>query len=164
MKKTLLLLTCILLSVYGKCLAIDHSKNLLSLINVSRETATREKITAMLGQPAKIEENKKHIWWHYTNEQSDLVICWSKKSDLFENFSFTSEPSKKTICDGQLCKQLRSGSTDIIQTIKLLGTPADMKIKGSTQELHYAYQNVAMRLFFRNRVLVDFTLLTQMGN
>ena len=163
MRKILFLLF-VLFSICRPCLAKDHSDNLLSLLSMSRETVTRQKITALLGQPASIEESNKKVWWHYTNENTNLVICWNKKSDLLENFSFKNEQSAKTMCDGQLCKKLHSGTTGIIDAIKLLGTPADMKIKGTTQELHYSYQNVVMRLFFRNRILVDFTLLTQINN
>ena len=164
MRKLLFFLFCMLISFCKPCLAKDHSDNILSLLNLSRETVTHEKITSMLGKPVSITQNNKREWWHYSNETSDLVICWNKKTDLIENFSFKNEMPEKTICDGQVCKKLQSGTTDITQAIKLLGTPADMKIKGATQELHYAYQNVIMRLFFRNRILVDFTLLTQINN
>jgi hypothetical protein len=33
-----------------------------------------------------------------------------------------------------------------------------MTISESTQEVHYAYQNSVLRLFFRDRTLVDFCL------
>ena len=157
------LLFSLFISICRPCAAKDHSNNILSLLSLSSETVTREKITALLGKPASIEENNKRVRWHYINDNTELVICWNKRSDQFENFSFKNELGIKTVCDGQLCKKLQSGSTNIEQAIKLLGTPADMKIKGTTQELHYSYQNVVMRLFFRNRILVDFTLLTQIN-
>ena len=162
MKKVLFFFFCLLVAFNNLCLAKDPD-NLLSLIGLSRETVTQEKITSILGKPVKIEENNKKIWWHYTNDNTNLVICWNKKSDLFENFSFKNLQVEKTVCNNQVCRKLQSGATDIVQALKLLGTPADMKNKGATQELHYAYQNSVLRLFFRNHVLVDFTLLSQPG-
>jgi len=164
MKKVLFFLFFLFISISRPCFAKDHSDNLLSLLSLSSETVTREKITSLLGKPVSITQNNKREWWHYSNETTDLVICWNKKTDLFENFSFKNEMPEKTVCDGQVCKKLQSGTTNITQAIKLLGTPADMRIKNVTQEIYYAYQNVKMRLFFRNRVLVDFTLLTQINN
>jgi hypothetical protein len=164
MRKILFFLFCLFVSVNSECLAKDHSDNILSLLNLPGETVTQQKITTLLGKPASTEENNKRVRWHYTNDNAELVICWNKKTGQFENFSFKREGEVKKMCDGQLCKQLRSGITNITQAITLLGTPADMKIKGATQELHYSYQNVIMRLFFRNRILVDFTLLTQINN
>ena len=163
MRKILFLLF-VLFSICLPSMAKDHVDNLLSLLSMSRETVTKEKITSLLGEPASIEESNKRIWWHYTNENSNLVICWNKKSDLFENFSFKNQQNEKTVCDGQLCNKLKSGVTGVTDVVKLLGTPANMKINGTTQQLYYAYQNVKMRLFFRNRILVDFTLLTQINN
>ncbi len=159
MKKVLFLFFALLLLASSHVFAIDRSGALLSLVNLSRETATQEKITALLGKPMKIEEHKKRVWWHYSKGNTNLFICWNKKSDVFENFSFTCKPSQKCAFDKCIPGKLKSGTTDILQAITLLGTPADMKIKGATQEMHYAYANSVLRLFFRNRVLVDYTLL-----
>ena len=161
MRKVFFLLFIVLATISAKCLAIDPSSNLLSLINLSRESATPKAITAMLGEPTQIEQGKKRIWWHYSHENTTLTICWNKNSNLFENFSFSCANADKSVFDTRLSGKLKSGSTDLQQAIKLLGTPKDMKIKGATQEMHYAYQNSVLRLFFRNRVLVDYTLLGQ---
>ncbi len=163
MKKILFLLLVFLLPIGPLSFAKDRTDNLISLITLSRETATREKITAMLGAPGKIEETKKKIWWHYQRDNTTLVICWNKKTALFENFSFTSKPAEKSTFDSRISAKLHSGSTSIQQAITLLGTPIDMKIKEATQEMHYAYQNSVLRLFFRDRVLVDYTLLGATG-
>ena len=159
MKKILFLFFALFLLTGLHTFAIEKSGSLLSLINLSRETATQEKITALLGQPLKIEEHKKRVWWHYSKGNTELVICWNKNSDVFENFSFTCKPGQKCAFDKGIPGKLKSGSTDILQALALLGTPADMKIKGATQEMHYAYANSVLRLFFRNRILVDYTLL-----
>jgi hypothetical protein len=163
MKKTLFLLFSLLISFSRPSLAIDNSGTILSLVGLSRETVTKDKVTTLFGKPAKIEENKKRVWWSYTNDNTTLVFCWNKKSNLFENYAFKNIVPVKTVCDAAACRKLKSGSTDVTQAIKLLGTPADMKTKNATQELHYTYQNSVLRLFFRDRILVDFTLLGQVG-
>ena len=161
MRKILFLLITLLFVINGPCQATDHIEDLLSLIKLTPGTATQEKITAMFGKPAKIEENKKRSWWHYNRGNTNLVICWNKKSDLPEKFSFINEPQEKLAFDNKIYSKLKSGATDIMQALKLLGPPKDMTIKTVTQEMHYAYQKNVLRLFFRDRVLVDFTLLSQ---
>lgn len=163
MKKIIFLLFTLTQFAARSGFAIDHSRDLLSLISISRETATQEKITAMFGKPLRIEENKKKIWWHYTRDSTTLVICWNKRSELFENFTYTCKPGEKYVFDSRLSAKLHSGKTNMVQAITLLGTPLDMKIKESTQEMHYAYRNSVLRLFFRDRVLVDYTLLGAIG-
>ena len=159
MKKILFLFVALSLFTSSVSFAIDRSGGLLSLINLSRETATQEKITALLGQPTKIEEHKKRTLWHYSKDNTNLIICWNKNSDLFDNFSFTCKAAQKCAFDRGIPSKLKSGSTNILQAIAILGTPMDMKIKSATQEMHYAYANSVLRLFFRDRVLVDFTLV-----
>ena len=80
------------------------------------------------------------------------------KTTLLEKFSFTCDVVKKDVFDTRLQAKLTSGVTDILQTLKILGTPKDMTIKKATQEIHYAYAHNVLRLFFRNRVLVDYCL------
>ena len=161
MKKVLFLLIVLLLPVGLHCLAFDHADKLLSLAGLSKETTTQEKISGMLGQPLKIEESKKRIWWHYASGNTNLIICWNKKSDEFENCSFSCTQADKCRFDDRLSKKLKSGSTELVQALTLLGTPRDMKIHGTTQQVYYAYQNSVLRLFFRDRVLVDYTLVGQ---
>ena len=162
MKKVLFLLLVLLIANIRPCRAIDHTDDeLLSLINLTPKTTTQEKVTAMLGKPTKVEENKKRTWWYYTQGNTNLVISWNKKSELLEKFSFSNESSEKSTFDNALSGKLKSGSTDLIQAVKLLGTPKDMTIKSVTQEMHYAYQKCVLRLFFRNRTLVDYTLVSQ---
>ncbi|MGC4014663.1 MAG: hypothetical protein QM755_09140 [Luteolibacter sp.] len=143
------------------CLATDRPDDLMSLITLSPATATPEKVTAVFGRPAKIEENNRKTWWHYIKGNVNLVVCWNKKSDALEKFSFTCEQPQKTAFDNALYRKLKSGATDIAAAVKLLGTPKDMTIKKMTQEMHYTYEKSVLRLFFRDKVLVDFTLLSQ---
>lgn len=155
------LLLALVFVINQPCRATDHSLDLLSMIKLTPQTATQENITSMFGKPVTIEENKKRSWWHYSQGNTNLVICWNKKSDMAEKFSFTSESKEKLAFDKKSYSKLKSGATDIMQAIKLLGLPKDMTIKTVTQEMHYAYQKNVLRLFFRDRVLVDFTLLSQ---
>ena len=161
MKKVLFLLLVLSIAISRPCRAIDHaSDDILSLMNLTPKTATQEKVTALLGQPAKVEENKKRAWWYYNLGNSRLIIYWNKKSALLEKFSFSCESAVKNVFDNNLSRKLKSGTTDLLQAIKLLGVPKDMTIKSVTQEVHYAYQKSVLRLFFRNRTLVDYTLVT----
>ena len=160
MRKILFLLIA-LLALVRPCRAADHFDDILSLIKLTPGTATQQNITAMLGKPENIEENSKREYWHYSHGTTNLVICWNKKSDALEKYSFTCDQLQKATFDNNTYRKLKSGATDITQAIKLLGAPKDMTIKKVTQEMHYAYQKNVLRLFFRDRVLVDFTLLSQ---
>jgi hypothetical protein len=160
MRKIMIVLLA-LLFVTRPCYAFEHSDDILALIKLSPRTTTQEHITAMFGQPVKIEENSRRSWWHYDHGTSNLVICWNKKTDMLEKLSFSSVQSQKPIFDNNIYRKLKSGATDISQAVKLLGQPKDMTLKTATQEMHYAYQKNVLRLFFRDKVLVDFTLLSQ---
>src|SRR4051812_18622873 len=81
------------------CLAIDYSDNFLSLLNLSAKNTTKDKVTNLLGRPVKVEENKKKTWWHYNSHNTNLVICWNKKSNMLERYSFKSLSDKKAPFD-----------------------------------------------------------------
>jgi LAS superfamily LD-carboxypeptidase LdcB len=160
--KKILFLIALSFSCSSFCFAIDKStEDLLCLMNLKPKTTTKEAAKSLLGIPTKVEENKKKAWWYYSQDNTKVVIAWDKKTDLLEKLSFTSITLQKDKFDQKLQGKLKSGSTDITQAIQLLGMPKDMTIKSVTQEMHYAYQNSVLRLFFRNRMLVDFTLLIQ---
>jgi hypothetical protein len=131
---------------------------LLSLVALNTRTATQNQVTAMLGAPGKVTEHKKRVLWHYTGDLTNLIVSWNKKSDELEKFQFRSEPIESCRFDINIPHRLKSGTTDIKQAITMLGMPKDMTIKEITQELHYRYTDGILRLFFRNGVLVDFTL------
>ena len=66
MKKIAVLLLA-LLCFMRPCHATDHTgNNLLSMIGLTPETATRSAVTALIGQPHRVEENKKRTSWFYT--------------------------------------------------------------------------------------------------
>jgi hypothetical protein len=157
-KKAMFLALAFLLIFNNTGFAIDGSEELLSLVNLTPATATQSKITSLLGKPLKIEETKKRTIWYYTHGNTNLVISWDIRTTLLEKFSFTCNLVKKDVFDSRLQAKLTSGVTDILQALKILGTPKDMTIKKATQEMHYAYAHNVLRLFFRNRVLVDYCL------
>lgn len=158
MRKVMFLLLAIIFAFNNAGFAIDNSEELLSLVNLTPETATQGKVTSLLGKPVKIEESKKRTLWYYTHGNTNLVISWNAKSALLEKFSFTCASLKKSVFDNRLATKLQSGATDILSALKILGTPKDMTIKKATQEMHYAYEHNVLRLFFRDRVLVDYCL------
>jgi len=159
MKKLVCLLAILLIAISRACIAKEiNSDDLLSLVKLTASAATPDKVTSILGKPAKVEENKKRTSWYYSRGTTNLVISWSRKSALFEKFSFTNDQAKKSVLDTRLSKKLKSGATDIITAIAILGTPKDLTIKAAKQEMHYAYEHNVLRLFFRDRVLVDYCL------
>ncbi|MCW3122390.1 MAG: hypothetical protein JWQ38_1882 [Flavipsychrobacter sp.] len=163
MKKVFLLLFALIISFGNFCFATDHNTDeLLSWMKLSPKAATKDGVTSLLGKPASIEENKKRTWWHYVKGNTDLTISWNNKSETVERFSFTCTPVEKTAFDARISRRLKSGTTDIMQAVKILGVPHDMTIKAVTQEMHYAYSNSVLRLFFRNGTLVDYTLMGRM--
>lgn len=158
MKKFLFSLLALLLAL-KPCHAFDYkSDDLLSLVSLHPETATQGQITHMLGAPTRVEESKKRTHWHYVVGNTDLILSWSNKSESLLQFSFKQTPSEKNVLDNRLPGLLKSGSTNITQALSILGTPKDITIRPKTQEMHYAYQQKVLRLFFRDRVLVDFCL------
>jgi hypothetical protein len=162
MKKIIFLLLTVIFIGSRPCKATEHtSDELLSWITLTPQTATPEKVTNILGKPLKVEENKKRTWWYYGKGNTNLVISWNNKSGQLEKFSFSDITPEQKVFDTRISGRLRSGVTDMKQAIAILGVPKDMIIKEVTQEMHYAYKNSILRLFFRNRLLVDFTLLSQ---
>lgn len=160
MRSVFILLTALLFTFSNTCGARNYDvEELLSLIALYHNTATQNQVTAMLGTPAKVTEGKKRVLWYYTGDLSNLTFYWNKKSDGVEKFRFNSEPTENCRFDINIPRKLKSGATDIKQAITLLGVPKDMTVKELTQELHYTYTDGTLRLFFRNGVLVDFTLL-----
>lgn len=159
MKKTILFLALVLLTISGISFAKDP--DLLSIASISPGNATQEQIIALFGKPERVEEKKKSASWYYNVNDNKVVLHWDKKSDQFVKCSFTSKPCEEAVFDTRLSRKLRSGTTDLKQTLALLGTPKDMTIKENKQEVHYTYRNNVLRLFFRDRVLVDYTLMGQ---
>lgn len=158
MKKVLLLLLPLLM-VVACARAVDmNSKDLLSLISLTPATATPDRITGILGKPALVEEGKRKTVWSYNLNNSVLTLSWDKKTAMMEKFSFRSVQKQYPVFDDRIARRLRSGITNITQAYEILGTPKDMTMKKMTQEMHYAYHQKVLRLFFRNRTLVDYTL------
>jgi hypothetical protein len=161
LKRMIFVVMALSFVISSPCMAIDNTPdNLLSLVKLMPGTTTMDNVTFMFGKPAKVEESKKSTKWYYNNGATNLVVCWDNKSALLSKFSFKSDPATKSVFDKKQQSLLKSGTTDISQAIKLLGMPLDMNIRENTQEIHYAFQHNVLRLFFRDRVLVDFCLIS----
>jgi outer membrane protein assembly factor BamE (lipoprotein component of BamABCDE complex) len=128
------------------------------MISLTPSTATRGSVTSILGKPLKVEENKKRTLWYYNHDNTDVVLSWSNKTASLLRVSFKNNPDKKGIFDNSIPSKLQSGKTDLAQALKILGIPHDVTIKEKTQEMHYNYQEKVLRLFFRDKVLVDYCL------
>jgi|GEM_PF-1074097 len=158
MRKVLVLLSLVI-GVHMQCAAFDHAESLQSLAKMAPESITQTKVIAMFGQPERVEQLRKGVKWYYTNGGTELTINWSARSGSMQKFAFSHQPAAKTIFDNNIERQLKSGQIDITTAMKLLGVPKDMVMKEATQVMHYSYQNSMLRLFFRDRKLVDYTLV-----
>ncbi len=159
MNKVLSILVALILTISGACGAKEHDEDaFLSIISVSGMSATQVKVTDVLGTPTRIEESKKRVWWYYSKGATTMVISWNKKTMMPDKFSFTSDREASNAFSRSLSRQLQSGKTNLAQAIHILGTPKDMTIWASKQEVYYAFQDKMLRLFFRDRKLVDYCL------
>ncbi len=158
MRKAIIILTTFILGACSSMARDNNPYELLSLINLASNATTQDNIEATLGKPARIEEDRKRTRWYYSNGNADFVISWSNKSESLVKFSFRYNDAAKKDLDNALPGQLKSGLTNLTQALKLLGTPKDITIKEKTQEIHYAYNQKVLRLFFRDRILVDYCL------
>ena len=137
----------------------NPAEKLLLLVKLAPEKVTRDKIIALLGNPAKIEESKKGSRWYYTYDNTKLMLQWSKRSAAVAEFSFSCNNPKICPFDRKKECKLKEGAMSMQQAVALLGPPHDMVVKSNKQIMFYNYQGNTLRLFFRNRTLVDYTLL-----
>ena len=160
--KKLILILIVFAGITTHCAAVDYSlTNLLALICQDPKATTQQQVMDLMGKPVKVEETKRITRWYYTNNSSGLVMSWNKKSEEFEKMSFSNPTPERSSFDENLSHKLKSGLTDVKQAIDLLGAPGNMTIREMTQEMHYNFEHSTLRLFFRNQVLVDYTLLTR---
>ncbi len=158
--KKILLLVCLVFSINISAVAVTNkAKQLLALVKLPPETVTREKVNAMLGKPARVEDSRKGSKWYYSCDSSFLVIRWRKGSPGAEKFSFNCKSTQKCVYDKGVASKLKEGKMDVGQAISLLGVPKDMTIKGATQIINYDYCSNRLRLFFRNQKLVDYAVV-----
>ena len=162
MRKVLLFLL-VVFAGHLNCCAIDHADNILSLVKMPPESITRDKVEAMFGKPVRVEEGRKGVRWYYVQGSTELTINWNAQSGSMQKFAFTNKTTIPGTFDNSIESKLRSGALDINNAVKLLGMPRDMIMKEATQVLHYSYHNNVLRLFFRNRTLVDYTLVESHG-
>lgn len=152
----LLLLVCTHLA----CLAVSPADKLLALVKLSPEAVTRDKVTSILGKPTRAVETKKGSTWYYTVNNTKLTLQWSKSSGTAEHISYRC--GKGTDC-GQFDKKkeckLKEGAMNMQQALTLLGPPKEMTVKEGKQIMYYNYKGNMLRLFFRNRTLVDYALV-----
>jgi hypothetical protein len=160
MKKILLTITLYLLSAHY-CVATKNLEDVLPVLQMATSKATTDKVSQMMGKPEKIEENGRRTRWYYNCGELNIIFCWNKRLGTFEQVSIVQKQPKQDIFDERLSVMLKSGKTDVKQVLELLGTPRDMTIKGSKQVMHYFYKNNTLRLFFRDNILVDYTLIGQ---
>ncbi len=153
-----LLLSAILLFMSSACFAENHTDKLLSLIGLQPEQAKPDDIASLLGQPLKIEQEKKQDVWYYNSPDANFVIYWNNRTSKLDKLSFSAQNVTKGNWDNRNTKYLKNGETHMADVIKVLGMPKDMLLRSVNQELHYSYQNTVLNLFFRKGTLVNYCL------
>lgn len=138
-----------------------NTDELLTLLKLITTDPTQQQLMASMGKPAKVEEKNRHTWWYYDQGENNVSICWNNKDAQLERIDFKSENEKKDTLTISIGANLQSGKTELQQAVKLLGIPKYMLIKENRQEVHYVYNTSTLRLFFRDRVLVDYALISQ---
>jgi hypothetical protein len=162
MKKLLFLIALVSISWCSALFGNAMPKNLLSIVKAASSNPTPEGITAILGHPIKTEESRRKTTFYFDGGSVNVVMSWDARTGEFEQMWMSAKSTESiTAFDEKLSSQLQSGKTDVTQALNLLGTPSTLTIKGSRQELHYNYTSHILRLFFRDNILVDFTLIGQ---
>jgi hypothetical protein len=150
----------VLLVAGSNCKAASNTEELLTLLRLANNNASPKEMMDCLGAPAKVEKNSNKTWWYYMG-QSNVTLCWSNKDLQLERLNFKYSNDAKDTFDERAAATLQSGKTELVQAVTLLGTPSSMTIKENRQEVYYQYYNSTLRLFFRDRVLVDYALIGQ---
>jgi hypothetical protein len=160
MKHKLLFFIPLFILVQSVCFAIDPVQNFLSLLKLDPKAITKEKVTALLGKPYKVEDNHKILRWTFkTKDDNEIKISWHSKSGTFSLCTYKNTLFRAKDVDKATVNKLTIGTTDISTSVKLLGTPQELIIKDATQTLHYSCPSGLLRLFFRDRTLVDLTFI-----
>jgi len=141
------------------CRATDHSDDIEQFLKLSPGQVTQKRVESIFGKPERVEQSRKNVKWYYSGKEADVVINWGNKSQSLHRFSCNYKNSVCTKFDYSVVGKLKSGTMNLANALKLLGSPRDVLVKESTQIMHYAYENNILRLFFRNGALVDYTLV-----
>jgi hypothetical protein len=161
MKMMKMILATLALMVSTCAMAADNTvEDMMRIVQLLPGSTGKELVTSLYGQPTKVEQSKKRTWWHYNVGSTDLAVCWNNRSEVLERFSFKCETKIEGQFDNTIQSKLVSGTLAMSDALQILGKPKDMNIRANTQEIHYAFQNNVLRLFFRDRVLVDFCLIS----
>ncbi len=160
MKKMMLLLAfaCLTMTAFAKPES-NLSTQIISFITENPYAATHDDVSSLLGKPFKTDENKNQSVWYYKTDNNSLTIYWDNSAAKMEKLYFnTSAIAEKSAWDNKNARLLKTGETALAEVIKILGAPKDMTIKTNNQQLHYAYANNVLNLFFRKGTLVTYTL------
>ncbi len=158
--RLLLLTLCGILTLSETATAKDKlasSLTKIAALDVSR--TDQPTIRKNLGAPAKVEVKTRKTAWVYFSDRSKLVVEWEGLPANIKklNFEMLKGPLASAL-DYSLADKLHDGETTMVQALKIFGIPAEMEMKEKSQEICYVFADKKLRLFFRDRVLVDFAL------
>ncbi len=157
--RTLFVLFCSVwhLGVYAS--PPGYPEKVLSLLKLPPESITRDKVGSVLGKSLQIEESKRGTKWLYTFDSCTLAVYWNREGVAAERFAFTCDANKRCMYDKGLEQKIKEGKMTVSQAVTLLGVPQEMVVKRGTQVMNYTFCSKRLRLFFRDRVLVDHSLI-----
>ncbi|NDC41293.1 MAG: hypothetical protein EBZ77_07055 [Chitinophagia bacterium] len=135
----------------------------LPVLKMPPSALTQEKVTALLGQPVKVDQGKRGSTWYYEKDNAVLQVKWRNEQAFAEKISFSCKNMALLTYDPELGAHFKEGQLKFADAVSVLGTPGEMQARKVTQVLHYKFKNSMLRLFFRNQVLVDYTLVERGG-
>jgi hypothetical protein len=145
------------------CIAKEPTNTFLPLLKMAPHRVTQDKVLVMLGKPQKVDLARKSTTWRYAQDSSVLQIRWRNGINHAEKIIFNCSNRNLSKYDPEICRKFKEGKLEVAQAVTELGTPRNMKAQKVTQVLHYHYKNSLLRLFFRDQLLVDYTLVERGG-
>ncbi|MBA3829110.1 MAG: hypothetical protein H0X33_09260 [Taibaiella sp.] len=133
----------------------DYLEKITQYSGIKDGAATPDNISSIFGSPTLIEGSRKEVWY-YHDDAMKMRVYWNKASQM-EKLVFSSTGTEKPVWNNDKGKCLKEGKSQIAQVIKTLGTPMDMTIKGANQQMHYAFKEYTLNLFFRHGTLVNYS-------
>lgn len=117
-----------------------------------------EDVANTIGKPDKTESYKDQMQWTYNIGNYHLRLVWDTRVGRLQKYYFTNSQKQLDEWPQKKVCQLKTGETDVQQTIALLGTPKDMDIESNIQRLHYEFADNIVNLYYQRGKLLQYQL------
>ena len=117
-------------------------------------------VVSVCGKPGKLVEDERKLKLEYAGEKFKLLAEWDKEKGMLKKLSYDLLAAITVpAMDYRLADKLHDGVTGLREVVAIFGNnPKSFVIKENNVELYYVFKDTNLRLFFRDRILVDFTL------